>query len=452
MVFAGEDAGHYYYRDFFCCDSSLLTTLHVLHLASSGRLAELVGSFAHEWRRPEREPSFGFGDQGTALDVCRRVALTALERHGEPAEITCERDAALLRRCTPEDVETCDGVRHGLRGLVVLRAPLGHRADSAPGPGGPQRRHAGRAHRGTERALSRVRSRTMKVLITGASGLLGSRLLRAFPSDWEVAGTCHSRPAPGLVQCSLTGARSVDAVDPQGGLRLGGALRRHPLARRLRRDPQRAMAVNAEGVRIVAAAAAASGARIAYASTDYVFPGSTPPYAERDTPAPLNVYGESKLAGEHHVLCVPRALVVRMPALYSLDLSAPNNLLGATKAALEEGGAVTADDHCVRYYTLAEDVAAAIAFLLQEGQAGVVHVSAHEAIHEAAFPAGRRRGDGPGPRLIGEAGSVGADRPLDSHLDTGHYESLGGPALTGSAWRLKDCGRDEGRCSFFVVR
>ncbi len=111
MVFAGEDAGHYYYRDFFCCDSSLLTTLHVLHLASSGRLADLVGAFAHEWRRPEREPAFGFGDQDTALDVCRRVALTAMERHGEPAEITCERDAALLRRCTPEDVETCDGVR-----------------------------------------------------------------------------------------------------------------------------------------------------------------------------------------------------------------------------------------------------------------------------------------------------------------------------------------------------
>ncbi len=111
MVFAGEDAGHYYYRDFFCCDSSLLTTLHVLHLASSGRLAELVGSFAHEWRRPAREPSFGFGDQGTAMDVCRRVALTALERHGEPAEITCEKDAVLLRRCTPGDVEACDGVR-----------------------------------------------------------------------------------------------------------------------------------------------------------------------------------------------------------------------------------------------------------------------------------------------------------------------------------------------------
>jgi phosphomannomutase len=111
MVFAGEDAGHYYYRDFFCCDSSLLTTLHVLHLASDSSLRKLVGSFARPWHRPAKEPSFAFSDQGTAMDVCRRAALAALEWHGEPTEITCEKDAALLRHCGRQDVEECDGVR-----------------------------------------------------------------------------------------------------------------------------------------------------------------------------------------------------------------------------------------------------------------------------------------------------------------------------------------------------
>jgi phosphomannomutase len=111
MIFAGEDAGHYYYRDFFCCDSSLLTTLHVLHLAAGGELEKLVASFSRPWRRPAREPAFAFSDQGTAMDVCRKVALAALERHGRPTEITCERDARLLRRCEPKDVDKCDGVR-----------------------------------------------------------------------------------------------------------------------------------------------------------------------------------------------------------------------------------------------------------------------------------------------------------------------------------------------------
>ena len=49
----------------------------------------------------------------------------------------------------------------------------------------------------------------MKLLVTGATGLLGSRLMRAFPPDWQVTGACHSRAVPGLVQCELTGASSA---------------------------------------------------------------------------------------------------------------------------------------------------------------------------------------------------------------------------------------------------
>jgi phosphomannomutase len=111
MEFAGEDAGHYYYRDFFCCDSSLMATLQVLHLASAGRLGGLVESLPGPWHRPAREPSFGFADQGRALAVCRAVALAALERHPDPLEITCEREGRVARDCAGPDVQTCDGVR-----------------------------------------------------------------------------------------------------------------------------------------------------------------------------------------------------------------------------------------------------------------------------------------------------------------------------------------------------
>jgi dTDP-4-dehydrorhamnose reductase len=279
----------------------------------------------------------------------------------------------------------------------------------------------------------------MRVLITGASGLLGSRLLHAFPDDWEVAGTCHSRPVPGLIQCSLSGRDAVADVVRKGRYDWVvhcAAIRSPDICDR---DPQRAMAVNAEGARQVAAAAAASGARIAYASTDYVFPGATPPYTERDAPAPLNVYGQSKRAGEHHVLSVPRALVVRMPALYSLDLEAPNNLLGVTRASLERGKPVAADNHCVRYYTLAEEVAAAFVFLMRGSQTGVVHVSAPEACTKLHFlrEAATAMGLSPGLVVEGEAGPKAAARPLDSHLDTARLAALGGPAFTGYSLALE---------------
>jgi phosphomannomutase len=111
LVFAGEDAGHYYYRDFFCCDSSLLTTLHLLHLLGARELEGVIASFASPWHRPEREPAIPFDDQEHALVVCRRVALAAVDEWGAGVEITCELDGEVLRRCGPSAIGDCDGVR-----------------------------------------------------------------------------------------------------------------------------------------------------------------------------------------------------------------------------------------------------------------------------------------------------------------------------------------------------
>jgi phosphomannomutase len=111
LDFAGEDAGHYYYRTFFCCDSSLITTLHVLHLACEGEMVRITGDLRHEWRRPAREPAFRFDDPAEALAVCRRVASRSLGSFGSPVEITCEKGGRVLRNCAPSDIEDCDGVR-----------------------------------------------------------------------------------------------------------------------------------------------------------------------------------------------------------------------------------------------------------------------------------------------------------------------------------------------------
>jgi dTDP-4-dehydrorhamnose reductase len=83
-------------------------------------------------------------------------------------------------------------------------------------------------------------------------------------------------------------------------------------------DPAKAFAINACGPRNVAAAAASLGALVIHLSTDYVFDGGQGhPYRETDPPQPLNVYGNSKLAGEHFVRSVsPRHFVLRTSALY----------------------------------------------------------------------------------------------------------------------------------------
>ena len=70
-------------------------------------------------------------------------------------------------------------------------------------------------------------------------------------------------------------------------------------------DEEKAFAVNAEGTKHVALAAARCQAKMVYLSTDYVFDGNKrEPYLESDPPHPLNVYGRSKLKGEQYVHAV----------------------------------------------------------------------------------------------------------------------------------------------------
>jgi len=273
----------------------------------------------------------------------------------------------------------------------------------------------------------------MKVLVTGASGLLGGRMLAVFPRDWEVRGTYCTRPGDGLVQCSLGDRASLrrliagegyDWVVHCAGIRSPDECQR---------DARKAVEVNARGTENVALVAGEAGAALAYASTDYVFAGDDPPYRETDRPRPLNVYGHSKLAGERHALSVPGSLVVRMPALYSLDLSAPGNVLAALRDSLARGERVAADGDGVRHYTLGEDVAEAFVFLMEQGHRGTVHVSADQSSTKLEFLRTAAEAMGLDAGLVRPAQPDPAKppRPRDAHLAPGLYRSLGGPALTG---------------------
>lgn len=151
-----------------------------------------------------------------------------------------------------------------------------------------------------------------RVLVLGATGQLGADVVDAFRSAGrDVVGLGHSdvdvtdRPA---VLAAVSAARPSLVVNTAAFHHLD----------RCEEDQSSAYAVNAMGARNVAAAAAHMRAALIHISTDYVFDGAKgSPYEERDLPGPLNVYGASKLAGEHLVQAIcPRAFVVRTSGLY----------------------------------------------------------------------------------------------------------------------------------------
>ena len=139
-------------------------------------------------------------------------------------------------------------------------------------------------------------------------------------------------------------------------------------------DPDGAFDVNSTGAGNVAAAAGRVGARVVHVSTDYVFDGTGDrPYTETDTPGPLGVYGQSKLAGERQVVAAcSDALIVRTAWLYG---HAGPNFIEKMLSLASAGRDLRVVDDQVGAPTNVRDLAGAIRELIAVEAAGVVNAT-----------------------------------------------------------------------------
>jgi dTDP-4-dehydrorhamnose reductase len=152
----------------------------------------------------------------------------------------------------------------------------------------------------------------MKVLVTGASGMLGRDLvLAAGNAGHDVVGFGHTEldvTDRALSEGKLEAERPDLVINAAAWTDVDGA----------EEAEAEAMAVNGTAAGHLAAAAHAVGAGIVYVSTDYVFDGEKrAPYVESDQPAPLSAYGRTKLAGEEATAAAtPRHFIVRSSWLF----------------------------------------------------------------------------------------------------------------------------------------
>ena len=140
-----------------------------------------------------------------------------------------------------------------------------------------------------------------------------------------------------------------------------------------------AFQVNAVGALNVARVCAELNARCVYISTDYVFDGEKIlPYSETDAPRPLNVYGTSKLAGEHLVRqACPEYLIVRVASLFGQSgaRAKGGNFIEAILAKAKRGEALRVINDIKISPTYCPDAAAAIVDLTQRGALGIIHAT-----------------------------------------------------------------------------
>lgn len=213
----------------------------------------------------------------------------------------------------------------------------------------------------------------MKVLVTGANGQLGSDLCKAL-HEVEVVPLTHA-------DIEITDMDSVKSnvaqhcpdviINTAAYVRVDDC--------EIERD--RAFAVNALGARNLAVAAQETGCKIVQISTDYVFGGGRPPesgnYTEFDHPAPINIYGISKLAGEDIVrsLCL-KHFIVRTCGLFGVAGSSGkggNFVETILKLASKNDEIKVVSDQILSpSYTL--DVADKIAKLITTEYYGIFHI------------------------------------------------------------------------------
>lgn len=145
----------------------------------------------------------------------------------------------------------------------------------------------------------------MRVVVTGASGLLGRAVQARLSSEQhEVLALANSRATPPLVQLDLldTDALRKTLQDFKPDVIVHAAAERRPDV--VEKEPERSQELNVDVPGRIAEICRDLGTgstRLIYISTDYVFDGSKPPYKVDSEPNPLNAYGTSKLLGERAV-------------------------------------------------------------------------------------------------------------------------------------------------------
>jgi dTDP-4-dehydrorhamnose reductase len=228
----------------------------------------------------------------------------------------------------------------------------------------------------------------MRLLLTGASGLLGAAVARAATAQGhEIFGVVGRWPGavPGV-----TRAVSLDLADAAAVISLAREVQPHAIlncaaiAEPAACDaaPELAQRVNVELPAALAAIARELGARFVHVSTEQVFDGTTPPYAIHSPVNPLHRYGRQKVESEARVLAAdPHAAVVRVPLMFGNSLGGRRSVHEKFLEAWTAGKKMKLFTDEIRAVASAENVAAALLELAARPElTGVLHWTGAEPV------------------------------------------------------------------------
>ena len=266
-----------------------------------------------------------------------------------------------------------------------------------------------------------------KLLLTGATGYIGRRLLPALARHWDVAAP--SRAALDLADPDSI-RRAFDGIAPRAVVHAGGMA--DPDA--CEREPDLAAKVNVAAVKTLAGLCGASGARLVHFSTDLVFDGERGWYGEDDEARPAGVYATGKLESEAAALArASGAAVLRVSSCYGRPLGGRPSFVDSLHKTLSRGEPVNGFVDQWRTSTAADQLPEVVAAILKDPDLdGVLHWGGSERLTRRDAARVFARVMGFDENLVRDARAADArfasPRPRDSSLDSSYLAAAIGLA------------------------
>jgi dTDP-4-dehydrorhamnose reductase len=292
----------------------------------------------------------------------------------------------------------------------------------------------------------------VRIFVTGISGFFGLNAALSWTGRHEVWGSYLSHPVglPGNRALRLDVADTVELNRILQDVRPDVVVHAAAMADvdACERDPQRAQLLNVMAAGSVAQAAGAMRARLIYLSTDQLFDGTKEWYRETDVPAPLNVYGKTKRAGEQMVLAtVPDGLVIRTN-FFGWGSPHKPSLSDWALAGLRSSSVVRGFTDVFFSPILVNDLADRIEALATLPAAGILHVGGADRLSKYAFVRELARMFRLPVDLVRSStvqdAELAAPRPRNMSLTSdklSRYVRTGPPAVTDGLARLRDLER-----------